>query len=72
MSKHPDPIALMYYRRSRGLSAEEVAARVGMSTSTIRAYERGARRPPADVLVRLADVLGAPLTVAPPTLNGNG
>jgi transcriptional regulator with XRE-family HTH domain len=49
---------LGHLRRSRGLSAREVAAALGTAPSTVSAWETGAGRVPTDRLADLATVLG--------------
>lgn len=42
--------------KSKGLTQKALAQRVGKSRSVIADYERGYRRPPFDVLLKLADI----------------
>jgi len=46
---------LVFLRKREGLSQQELANKVGLSRSAISMYESGARMPPADVLIILAD-----------------
>jgi transcriptional regulator with XRE-family HTH domain len=48
-------------RRLAGLSAEDVAARVGRSSWSVWRYERGTVVPPIPVADALADALALPL-----------
>lgn len=45
-------------RKVKGLTQEQLAALVGVSTMSIRRYENGERAVPKDVLKRISDVLG--------------
>jgi transcriptional regulator with XRE-family HTH domain len=59
MATAPDlPPLLTSFRRARHLSQTELARRAGLSVSTVRAYERGARHPKQDALRRIVDGLG--------------
>lgn len=49
-------------RRSRGLSADQLAARAGVSKGSLVALENAAGNPNLATLVRLADALGVPVT----------
>lgn len=49
-------------RRSRGLSADQLAARSGVSKGSLVALENAAGNPNLATLVRLADALGVPVT----------
>lgn len=61
-------------RKTRGLTQEELAARLGVSVSLINYYERRTKNPTADVLVKLSEILnvstdellGKKLTVSKP------
>ena len=44
-------------RKSRGLTQEELADRLGVSVSLVNYYERRTKNPTADVLLKLSDVL---------------
>ena len=46
------------YRKARGLSQSDLAARLGKSTSTISSYETDAKSIPVDSLIPLAEVFG--------------
>jgi transcriptional regulator with XRE-family HTH domain len=54
---------LLDLRHGAGLSQELLAEAAGVSTNYISLIEKGRRLPSLDVLSRLAQVLGAPLTV---------
>ena len=45
-------------RRDRGLTQDEVAARSGIDSSNVRAYEGGRSMPSVHTLMRFADTLG--------------
>jgi transcriptional regulator with XRE-family HTH domain len=49
-------------RRGRGLSADQLAARAGVSKGSLVALENAAGNPNLATLVRLADALGVPVT----------
>jgi transcriptional regulator with XRE-family HTH domain len=51
-------------RAQAGLTQTELAARAGLSRPVLSAYENGRRQPGVAVLARLADAVGATLTVA--------
>lgn len=53
------PQKLRAARLAAGLSHERVALAVGRSSFTTRGYELGTSTPPASIIGRLADVLGA-------------
>ena len=53
--------ALFLRRRELGLSQARLAAKVGISVTTLNRYERGWRSPSIAVASRLADVLEVPL-----------
>ena len=46
------------YRKARGLSQSDLAARLGKSTSTISSYETDAKSIPVDSLIPLAEAFG--------------
>ena len=48
-------------RKQNGYSQKELAELVGVHVTNISRYERGENRPTAEVLSRLADVLGVSL-----------
>ncbi|WP_248282659.1 MULTISPECIES: helix-turn-helix transcriptional regulator [unclassified Streptomyces] len=48
-------------RRLAGLSAEDIATRIGCSPWSVWRYERGALVPPIPVADALADAIGLPL-----------
>lgn len=50
-------------RRRRGWKRKEVAAQTGVDADTLRAYERGTKGVPADILTRLAGLYGDDLSV---------
>jgi transcriptional regulator with XRE-family HTH domain len=49
---------LQELRLGRGWRQEETAGRLGLDRRTYSAYETGKRAPPADVIVRVADLYG--------------
>lgn len=54
-------VTLAALRKSKGLTQEELAAQIGVSTGAVGNWETGLRRPRYDTLCRLAEVLGVPL-----------
>jgi transcriptional regulator with XRE-family HTH domain len=52
------PIALKAYRKSNGLTQEELARQLNYSVETISAWERGKRKPHPLQISRLAHLLG--------------
>jgi transcriptional regulator with XRE-family HTH domain len=50
-------------RRRRGWKRKEVAAQAGVDADKLRAYERGTKRVPNDILTRLAGLYGDDLSV---------
>ncbi|UAJ80715.1 helix-turn-helix transcriptional regulator [Leifsonia sp. ZF2019] len=64
--------ALRVLRQTLGISARDLAVRVGIDPSFLSRLEHGARQPSAPVLRRLATGLGVPIEaisypVAPPS-----
>ena len=53
-----NPRALRAARRAAGLTRDGLAAAAGVSTTTVKAWENGARTPLPTTQVRLAAVLG--------------
>lgn len=53
--------ALKEQRESMGISQEELAERVGVSSQTVGRWERGVVAPQGQNLVRLAEATGKPL-----------
>lgn len=51
-------------RRTSGLSQAELARRAGLPRSVVNAYERGARQPGVDALVRIVEAGGMRLQLA--------
>lgn len=49
---------LKFLRQGRGLKQEELAASIGITQSSIANYETNFRKPPYDVLIKLADFYG--------------
>lgn len=47
---------LKYYRKNKGLSQEDVAKKLGISTTAYGHYETGRRNPPIENLAKLADL----------------
>ena len=58
MSEGPLGPELRRMREERGLSVEELAEKSGVSASTIRVVERGAREARGDTVAKLAKPLG--------------
>jgi transcriptional regulator with XRE-family HTH domain len=54
-------------RQRRGWKRKEVAAQARIDADKLRAYERGTKRVPADILTRLAGLYGDDLLVPPRT-----
>ena len=54
-------LRLLTMRKSRGLSQLELAAKLGVSRSTVAMWEKGAREPNIDTLKAIADVFSVPL-----------
>lgn len=54
-------MTLAALRKKKGLTQEELAAQLGVSTSAVGNWEAGLRRPRYETLRRLAEVLGVPL-----------
>lgn len=48
-------------RRSRDMTQQQLADRLGVACSTIAMYETGKREPNLDTLEKLADIFGVPL-----------
>jgi transcriptional regulator with XRE-family HTH domain len=53
-----DPDKIKAARRDRHLSRDELAARLGVASGTIAAYEQGRSDPSASVLIRMAWLFG--------------
>jgi transcriptional regulator with XRE-family HTH domain len=51
-------LELRRIREQRGLTIEQLAEKSGISATTIRVVERGAREPRGDTVARLAKPLG--------------
>ncbi len=45
-------------RNSKGLTQDQVASKIGVARQTVSKWEQGVSVPDADMLIRLADVLG--------------
>ena len=58
-------VNLKFARETQGWSVEQVAEMVGMKPATIEKIEAGAFNVPADILAKVADVLGYYLTIKP-------
>ena len=54
-------LKLMLKRKEAGLTQGELAKRVGLKRMTIYNYEAGIRKPTADKLKQIANVLGCSL-----------
>ena len=46
------------FRKKAKLTQAELGERIGVKDNTICQWETGARQPKADIIIRLADVLG--------------
>ncbi len=55
---------LRAWRKSEGLQTDEAATRLGIRPSTLAAYEKGARRPRAEVAKRIETVTGGAVSAA--------
>lgn len=55
--------ALRALRRDKGLTAVELAEKVGVTQRAVSRYEAGERRPSPELLEKIADALGAPKRV---------
>jgi transcriptional regulator with XRE-family HTH domain len=49
-------------RFSRGLTQDDLAARLGVTRATVASYETGRRKTPAGTLIQIAHLCGKPLT----------
>lgn len=60
-------------RKQKGLTQEELAAALGVSTSAVGNWEAGLRRPRYETLRRLASVLGVTIDelLSPPAQGGS-
>jgi XRE family transcriptional regulator, fatty acid utilization regulator len=54
----PVGLELRRLREEKGITVEELAKKSGISLTTIRVVERGARNPRGDTIARLAKPLG--------------
>jgi transcriptional regulator with XRE-family HTH domain len=54
--------AIRAARFSRGLTQDDLAARLGVTRATIASYETGRRKIPAGTLIQIAHLCGKPLT----------
>jgi len=54
--------AIRAARFSRGLTQDDLAARLGLTRATIASYEVGRRKIPAGTLIQIARLCGKPLT----------
>ena len=57
------PKALRAVRRVEEIHLEDLTAALGISTSALCRYEKGARRPPRQTVEKLAAALGVPVAV---------
>lgn len=48
-------------RRSKDLTQKQLAQLIGISTAQVQKYEKGANRIPADVILRLSQLLSIPV-----------
>lgn len=46
------------YRKQKGMTAEMLAKKLGVTQAAVTNWEKGARRPNIDMLVKLTEVLG--------------
>lgn len=60
--------ALRSYRTKKGLSANEVAAQLGIAASTLRSYENGNREVGGDLAVKIEKKLGIDRVLIRPDL----
>lgn len=51
------------YRRRRGYTQREMAAKLNMTEANFSSYERNKSRPPLDTLTAIASILGVPVEV---------
>lgn len=58
--------AIRAARFSRGLTQEDLAARLGVTRATIASYETGRRKVLAETLIRIAHLCGQPLSFFDP------
>jgi transcriptional regulator with XRE-family HTH domain len=56
----------------QGLRAWQLAKRLRIAPSTLSDYLRGARQPPGDFLVRIAEALDIPVAALSPRTTGKG
>ena len=54
-------VHLVERREELGLKQEDVARALGVARTTYVRYETGSRRPPIDVVLRIAQVLDRPV-----------
>ena len=59
MAKTKKLSAMKRVRKARGLTQRDVAAKLGIATHSYTRYECGNRRPNIDMLLKIADILGA-------------
>lgn len=59
-------------RKERGLTQEDLAARIGRSRSLIQQIENGTRTPPQDIREQLSSALGEPLPSPDANTSGQG
>ncbi len=52
---------LAHLRRARGLTQEQLGEAIGRTAQSISDYENGIRMAPTEVLIRIGEVLAAPL-----------
>lgn len=50
------------HRKSKGLSQEEMASKLNVTRQTLSKWENGLSVPDAEMLIRIADVLGVPVS----------
>lgn len=50
-------------RKMKGLTQEELAKSISLSTMSIRRYESGERKPTAEILLKIMDSIGEPYAI---------
>jgi len=52
----PEPLSLKEWRKTKGLTQQEVANEIGVHVQYVSAIERGARRPGMEVATRIREL----------------